>query len=446
MRCLIASLPVLALACGGSVSPIDPSSLKIEGSYDFTVSDVTVTNQQGCCTPPPNAGHPAIGQHARLDIRKNGAGFDAVITPEFADPQTMTVTVGTDGTVTLQGQVNFNGSSTYGSTSDELDTIQLAVGSDGHFAGSFTATGQENIFEGDVGWNAQASATGAIGADARPPQAQANAIASAPSVVLPWDALSARISEPVDQKALASAITLSPSSGKANVSWQVGGAVDWLGGVSVTGYRTSWSDFSGSASLGVAGGLADPSGNVSSTIGMQLQFLDVPKAATFAGGTVPAMWGAAQVATTTESCGTAGACIEIGPLDGPCSVQAGGIAGRLDASGGGSKLEITFRARAVGQYGQPYMMGGIGIEVATPGNPSQWVSDQALNPSFQQTADTQYPYASDWVTADIALPVSGSEIGFAVLPFGTSSTYCGGGPALPPITLVLDVAKVAVVP
>lgn len=445
MRCLIASLPVLALACGGSVSPIDPSSLKIEGSYDFTVSDLTTSNQQGCCTPPPNTSHPAVGQHARLDIRKNGSGYDAVITPEFADPATMTVTVGSDGNVTLQGQVNFNGASTYGGASDELDTIHLAVGSDGHFTGAFTASGQENIFEGDVGWNAQASATGAVGADARAPQAQADAIASAQSVLLPWDTLSARISEPVDQKALASAITLSPSSGKAGVAWQVGGTVDWLGGVSLTGYRTSWSDFTGAASLGVAGGLVDPSGNVSSTIGMQLQFLDVPKAASFEGGTVPAMWGAAQVATTASSCGTAAACVEIGPLDGPCTAQAGGIAGRLDGTGA-TKLSITFRARATSQYGQPYMMGGIGVQVATPGNAAQWVSDTTLNPTFTQTTDTQYPYATDWVTANVTLPASGSEIGFSVLPFGTMSNYCGGGPALPPITLVLDVAKVAVVP
>jgi hypothetical protein len=86
------------------------------------------------------------------------------------------------------------------------------------------------------------------------------------------------------------------------------------------------------------------------------------------------------------------------------------------------------------------------VSVATPGKAAQWAQDPSLNPTFTQTTDTTYPYATDWITATVALPASGTEAGFAVLPFGTSSNDCGGGPALPPVTLVLDVAKVAAVP
>jgi hypothetical protein len=102
------------------------------------------------------------------------------------------------------------------------------------------------------------------------------------------------------------------------MNWELGStSVDWLGGVSMTGYRTSWSDFAGTATFSVAGGLVDPSGNASSAVATPLTFLDVPKAAAFSGTTPPAMWGTAQIASGTESCGTASSCIEIGPLDGP---------------------------------------------------------------------------------------------------------------------------------
>ncbi len=443
MRCLLASLPVLALACGGTIHPIDPSALHIEGSYDFTVSSFTVTNQQGY--PPPTTTHPAIGQHARLDIRKNGSGYDAYVTPDFADPAQMNVILGSDGDVTLRGQVNFNGPTnvSYASASDELDAIHLAVGADGHLAGTFTAEGQENVFEGDVGWTSQGAASGAIGHDARPPVANPNVSSTAP-VTFPWDSLYARISEPVDAKLLANAISLSPASGTSNVSWQVGPSVDWLGGVSITGYRTSWSDFAGPATLSVAGGLGDPSGNVSTASATPVSYLDVPKAASFSGATVPALFGASQVAYTPDACGSASSCFEIGPITGPCSADSGGIAGRL---GSGSTFSITFRARvAKGQYGSPYMMGPIGVSVAVPGSPAQNLQDPSLGLTFSATNDPAFPYASDWVTAKVALPISGSEVGFAVLPFANETMYCGGGPALMPITLVLDVAEVTTLP
>ena len=74
MRCLIVSLPVLVLACGGSIGPVDPASLHIEGSYDFTTSSFNVDPTNSCCIQPDN-GHPILSQHARLDIEKNGDGL-----------------------------------------------------------------------------------------------------------------------------------------------------------------------------------------------------------------------------------------------------------------------------------------------------------------------------------------------------------------------------------
>ena len=286
-----------------------------------------------------------------------------------------------------------------------------------------------------------ATASGNVGADARAPQAQASSIASASSVVLPWDMLYARVSEPIDAKALSAAVVLSPASGAANVNWQLGPAsVDWLGGVSVSGYRTSWADFTGNATFSVAGGLVDPSGNASSAVSTPLTFLDVPKAAAFSGATPPAMWGQTQVATGSDACGTASSCIEIGPLDGPCSAQAGGLAGRLDATGA-KTIAVTYRMRVASQYGQPYF-NGAGFSLATPGAAAQSVSDPNLSVQFAQTTDATYNYATDWVTANLPLTSQG-EVGLALSPFGNASMYCGGGPAMPPVTLIVDVASIS---
>lgn len=445
MRSLIV-LPWLLLACGGSIGPIDPTTLKIEGSYDFVVGAVTVTPSQQQPQEPPT-GHPAMGQHARLDIRKQGSSYVAAITPEFSDPQLMTVSIGSDGTVTLQGTVSFSGGSSvsYASTSDELDTISFPIGNDGHLAGSFVATGNENIFEGDVGWMNDASMSGSTAGDARSPQSNASLLPYAQTVVLPWDEIDVRVSEPVDPSALEQSVSLTPSNGgTANVAWNASpSTIDWLGTTSISGYRTSWSDFSGQATLAVAAGLADPSGNVSAVTATPVQYVDVPNGGSFTGAAPPAMWGAAQIANGADSCGTASSCIEIGPITGPCSAQPGGVAGRF-VTNGTSKVSLVYRIRVTSQYGQPYLPGGLGVSVATPGQPAQNQGDSSLQPQLNATGDSSYPYASDWTTATLTLPQSGSDVGFAIVPFASGQMYCGGGgPAWEPMTIVVDVASIS---
>jgi hypothetical protein len=437
-RTLLASLPVFALACGGSIGPIDPGSLHIEGSYDFSTSSFTVDTSNSCCIQPSEA-HPILSQHARLDIQKTGTTFKAVLTPDFGDPQEMNVAV-TSNAVTLTGSsASFSGGGNYQSVTDSLDTIVLPIGNDGKLAGTYTGSGQENVFEGDVGWQGNATAAGQIGADTRAPQTQASVISSATSVVLPWDTLYVRSSEPVTN--LQSAVSLMTGSGIVAVQWQGGTANSWIGDVSVTGVRSSWSALSGSATLGVAAGLADPSSNVSTAVATPITFLDVPKAAAFSGDTPPAMWGQTQIATGSDACGTASSCVEIGPLDGPCSAQPGGIAARLDASAG-KVIAVTYRMRVASQYGQPYF-NGAGFTIATPGNAAQPASDPNVQVQFAQTTDPTYNFATDWVTANLPVTAQG-EVGLALSPFGNASMYCGGGPAMPPVKLIVDVASISV--
>lgn len=442
MRSLALS-SLLLVACGGSIGPIDPTTLHIEGSYDFVIGGVTITPSTDPQPLQPSSSHPAIGQHARLDIQKSGSSYVAAVTPDFSDPQSMTVSIASDGTVTLVGSVSFSGGdSGYQTTSDELDTIRLAVGSDGHLAGTFNADGNEYISEGDVGWVNVASVTGNVGADSRAPQSLANMVPYAQTVVLPWDSINVRLSEPVAADALMNAVSLAPSQGgTASVAWTASpSTIDWLGSSSLTGFRRSWSDFSGAATLSVAAGLADPSGNVSASVAAPVQFIDVPSGEAFGGSAPPAMWGAAAIVSSADSCGSAGSCIEIGPITGPCSAQAGGIAGHFTNSG--NSISLTYRIRIAAQgSGLP---GGLGVSVATPGFAAHALTDPKLEPQINPTNDPNYPFASDWTTATIALPQLASDVGFAVSPFANGQMYCGGGgPAWEPVTIVVDIAAVA---
>jgi len=438
-RLLVASGSVLAFACGGTIGPVDPGGLHIEGSYDLVVGDVQAT-QPSQPYPPPSGGHPAIGQHARLDILKTGSDYQAAITPDFGTTVPMSVSFEKDGTVTLSGSVSFaTGDSAYVTTSDELDTIHLAVGTDGKWSGAFTAEGQEMVFQGDAGYQSDATATGTVGADARAPELRASAITSAATVVLPWDELEVDASEPLDGAAFGSAISLVPGS----VHWLTPTTnVDWVGPTSIVGYRTIWDDFSGNASLGVAPGLRDPSGNASAGVSTPIAYLDVPLAPEFSGSTAPAMWGAATIASSPDSCGTAATCFEIGPLDGPCNAEPGGIAGRLPATG--TTLSITYRIRVASQYGAPQWPAGLGVSFATPGVAAQLASGSAY-PAFNATGDATYDYASDWTTAQIAVGPA-SEVGFSVVPFAAAQTYCNGELGFTPVKAVVDVVQVKLDP
>jgi hypothetical protein len=438
MRRLFASLPVLVLACGGSIGPVDPGSLHIAGSYDFTTSAFNVDTTNSCCIEP-NQGHPILTQHARLDIQKTSAGFVAVLTPDFGDPQEMSVVVTSDKVTLTGSSASFSGGGAFQSVTDSLDTIVLPIGNDGKLAGTYTGSGQENVFEGDVGWQGNATAAGAIGADTRAPQAQASVLSSATSVVLPWDTLYVRSSEPVMD--LQKSVSLTTASGNVDAKWTSGAANSVVGDVSMTGNRTTWGSL-GPATLAVASGLTDPSANASATgVATPLTFLDVPKGAAFTGAAPPAMWGKTQIATGTDACGTASSCVEIGPLNGPCTAEAGGLAVRLDATAG-KTISVTYRMRVASQYGQPYF-NGAGFSVATPGSAAQTLSDPNLQATFAQTTDATYNYATDWVTATLPAPASPDEIGLALLPFGNASMYCGGGPAMPPVTMIVDVAAIS---
>lgn len=444
MRFVLASFAVCALACGGAIGPIDPNSLELEGSYDLVVSDVEAHPDPEYPQPPVSP-PPAVGQHARLDIERRGTTFEAAITTDYGDAEPFTVSL-EGGALTLSGRVSFLGPSTYGSASADLEQLVLPIGAGGKLSGSFTATGAQNLYEGDVGWSSPATASGSFGPDARAPEVLGSVAATAGDAALPWDTLSVRVSEPVaDAATLRGALGLVSASGAVTTRWDVATpAFDWLGVTSASGYRMSWSDFHGDAVLGVAGGLANPSGNLSATASTPTRWLNVPTATAFDAATPPATWGAAALANTPASCGTASGCIELGPVTGPCGVASAGLAGRFPASGA-TKLSITFRVRAASQYGTPHGT-ALGVNVATPGSPAQSLYDPALSPELSATDDATYGWASDWTTAEVPVPQSGSELGVSITPFGSGSTYCGGGPAIPPVTLVVDVAEVKPMP
>ena len=443
----------LVVACGGAISPVDPTSFQLEGSYDLSVQTVDVTPSQMQQQPsPPNTYHPATNGHARVDIKKVAGAYQAAITVDSANPVSASVTATSDCSITLTTQdgATFSGGSTngYQSVSDALSVLSFRVGADGRPAGAVAATGNEFVSEGDVGWQMDISAAGTIGPDTRAPQI--TAVQYTPSLSgkpLPWDPIYVSASEPVDGAQLQGSASLLGASGPFSVAWSIQpNQPDWIGATRLVGYRTEWVA-QGAQSLNVAAGIADPTGNASSSLQTPASFLDVPLAAAFDATTLPAQWGPVAVVSGATACGADGvSCLEIGPVTGPCQGQAtAGIAGRLSAAGHGT-LTMKYRVRAASQYGQPYLMSPFGFSLATPGAAPQ-AAPSPLSPKLSAVTDVTYPYATDWTTVSEALPASASEVGFAFTPFDQgASSYCGGGPAMPPVTLVIDVVAVTTAP
>ena len=443
----------LVVACGGAISPIDPTSFQLEGSYDLSVQTVDVAPSTEPQPSPPSVYHPAVDGHARVDIKKVAGAYQAAVTVDSANPVSATVTATSDGSITLTAQdgASFTGGSStngYQGVSDTLSVLTFKIGADGKPGGAVSATGSELVSEGDVAWQMDISATGTIGPDTRAPRI--TAVQYTPSLSgkpLPWDPIYVSASEPVDGAQLQGSTSLVGASGPLSVAWSVQpNQPDWIGATRLVGYRTEWAA-QGAQSLNVAAGIADPTGNASSSLQTPASFLDVPLAAAFDATTLPAQWGPVAVVSGAAACGADGvSCLEIGPVTGPCQGQpTAGIAGRLSAAGHGT-LTIKYRVRAASQYGQPYLMSPFGFSLATPGAAPQ-AAPSPLSPKLSAVTDVTYPYATDWTTVSEALPASASEVGFAFTPFDQgSSSYCGGGPAMPPVTLIIDVVAVTTAP
>lgn len=403
---------VLVQACGGTAVTVTQS---IEGSYDLVFSGVTVDPMSPALGPPGKP--PLEGAHARLDIRVVPNGYDAMITPEWGSPARYYVTASSNQVVLDKGQSHFIQGSTYGSVDDTIDRVVLARAGNG-LTGMVTVSGQEHVFQGDVGGDAAFRGSATLGKDTTAPRVRDDSYVSAGDRHLPWDAISIDASEPLEEGALRNAI------GFQSVSWRPSMAEPWPGVMGIVGYATS---FDAAGSVDVAAGLLDPSQNASAALSSPRKLLELaPKAAsitTFAKGA----WGMTTI-QTMPICEADG-CLEIGPIQTTCNPPSAGFAARIDAKGK-SKITIRWRVRSTGQGAR-----NLEVTLATPGTKPTVVEGHAM---VAMTGDMKYPWASSWMSTSFDV-MGDDDLGVGIR--AANDGGCGGWAPQPQPT-VYDIQSI----
>ncbi|MEO7110705.1 MAG: hypothetical protein ABI183_09725, partial [Polyangiaceae bacterium] len=244
----------MTAACGDHVSSgtattttnpnshLDPSS--IEGSFDLSFGSVTAVSSfagqssPGTTTPPSNDGN------ARVDVKKNSDGSYAVlVTPRWGQTQKFAADVSA-AAVTLTGApATFQALSSGGGIDDEWTTLSFPRASSGGFVGTFSASGNENIYDGDEGFTYVLSTNGSISKDATAPEARAIIVSQSGPItaLLPWDPITIQMAEPIDVSQLGNAFA-SDSFPADNGPHLEAGSADAFGRTTTTsGVTSNWS-------------------------------------------------------------------------------------------------------------------------------------------------------------------------------------------------------------
>jgi hypothetical protein len=435
MRNILALLALSSMACGGSVVSENPSThteeAKLEGSYELTLGDVTVTadtSWPGGTTPPSK------GRVVRVDIAKTAGGFEASIAPAFGLPGKFAASVAADAvTLTGEGVAIASGGSGM-QTSDRWTKLVLARDASGALSGAVSLEGVEDVFAGDVGWTGSIAGTGAIGADTHAPELRPYLVSpTGPGdALLPWDPVIVDASEPVSRDAL----TKSLQPGAPIVWASESDAPSWPGVMTVIGRATSFDV--GAVPLTLTKPLADLAGNARTSFTASLKFLAVgaPRA-TYDFESKVAAWNATFVSAPSMGC--AGTCAKIGPVSvSACGAGRAGLAVRTPAA---SSIAVRYRIVVDAYEGSsetpPVYGSALSIDVATPGSAATTTAvtfDAAkLKPLEGSTAK-----ATDWETA--TAPGGAKELGITLRAGDrVHEGYCDGfAPAPATVTYYVD--------
>ncbi|CAN5123845.1 hypothetical protein BH09MYX1_BH09MYX1_52560 [soil metagenome] len=448
---LLASLIALpAFACGSSPATVNPLEVDLAGSYELTVGDVTQTTVSNQVPKPVGTTSPSTGHRFRLDLRRSGSTYDAVITPEFGGPAPMTAAV-PDGSLVLTGESTLSGSSNDGNMNHRWLTLVVPVGADG-LGANVSLKGQESVFQGDVGWMYDVTSTAGVVRDKRPPSFKLTASGSAAGKYLPWDRLTVFSSEPVAPEKLALGIQASVASTYAvftskNFGASTDASVEWAGRVLLEGTFDDANVPGGDGFVAIEPGIVDLAGNAGSptTEPTKLPFtmieLGAPQVEIDFDGKdamAPAMWGSAATVSGAE-CEANASCLKLGTFAQTiCSDSTDGLAARL--TGSGSKtLAFRYRVNVAVKYG-----GGassfdksqiLKIDLARSGAALR--TENVPVPKLQNVGTEEMPvFDSQWIDGAVTLPAGGSTVAFAIRPASLSPYGCYG-PALPPVDVTI---------
>ena len=447
MRTLgLLSASLVLFACGGSIGDSN-SNIKpvpVEGSFDLTFGAVTPTEQpNGPPIPNPSVTSPSAGAKARLDVAAVPGGYAAVMTPVWGAPAAMTV-VASSSELRLTGEANVSSTGNSQGVSDRWTTIVLPRRADGSLTGQASLVGDENVFEGDVGWMYKVAATATFKVDVTVPDFKLASRGSAGGKYLPWDHVRAMASEPVEASKFLGATSAMVGTGSASFRdatadfYNAAGAL-WAGSTYLDGTFGVWTFGATDGALTIGPGVPDLAGNArvpdASPQSEKLAMLDVGTPSTgfaFDGkdDTTPGTWGLA--AAVTGSACDSGGCMALGPVQtNQCSQGETGLAGRLKP--GGTLLHLRFRVRAASLYqGGPVMNMGslLRVEPVRPGG--ELKTTDVPTPELIPLKDGDpLDYGSGWIDATAALPPGTGELGFALRV--VDSPYGCGGPMPAPM-------------
>jgi hypothetical protein len=430
----------------------------LEGSYDLTFRGVTLSPGQGP-QPPQTGTPPSIGVSARLDLRANASGgYDAVLTPRWGDPSAYTVMVTTSTVALSGGSANVVG----GGMNDTWSAITLARADDGGLRGDFTASGDEEVTEGDEVLSSNAAGTGTLARDATAPATRTIAISSSegPSTLLPWDPIRVRVAEPVDAAQLMQALSLSALQTPVHARWTTeGGAsnADWAGAVQAKGLLTTWDSALGPATLSI-GPLTDRVGNASSASTTPVAIMGLvqtaPPQSFDTDVTTVGSWGTPAPAFLGAKSGSdpsceKGGCVELGPFpNSVCGAPGIGLAGVFTAPGA-TNVVVRYRVLVAPGNGPPDMPpetvdAALAVDAASPGVDAKTTQATPQIGDFTKLAAPilGMSWATAWTTLQAPIPGAGPLVGFTVRAGGYVTNGPCGGPAPPPVTTVVLVDSV----
>ncbi len=443
----LAALPSLAaVACGGSpVNPLDPQAVDLSGSYVLTTGTVVQTpDTYPGPTPPNGITSPSSSKRFRLDLRRTSPGaYDAVITPEWGVSAPMTVT-GSEGKLVLTGEANLSGGGNFGGVSDRWQTIVLDLDGNG-LSGNVSLSGDEMVFQGDVGWNYKISASATSVRDKIAPELRFVGGGTANGKYLPWDKLRVQASEPVEASALKAGVTA--GVGSTNAVFAADAPAEgtaWAGSVALTGGFDGFDVPGGMGTISLLP-VPDRAGNIGPNVTdgkaqvFEVVELGAPQIAIdFDGKTnwAPATWGKAAVVQGAD-CESGAGCATFGLLQQSyCSGTADGLAARLTGPGA-KKLAFRYRVHLEPKYGG----GGTSmftnatvmrVDLARAGAAAS--NTTVGMPPLTETGTPEKPtYDSGWVDGSLPLPAGGATLGFALRATELYSYGCGGGPAPAPV-------------
>lgn len=476
-------LLLFVTACGGTVAsgggpaqqsdppeakPVVPpttTTTTIEGSYDLQFTSAKATLNPGGPTAPPTT-PPSLATSARLDIRKNGASYEAVFTARWGTPAAYTVAI-SNAALTLTGKGSIVGGQSSGITgsSDTWESLVLPRNTVGGLTGEVRGTGREFVGQGDVVWDGTLTGSGTIKLDVTAPALRGDYTSriGPGDRLLPWDPVLVSAAEPVEPNGAEQGIKVQGDHGDSlGIQWNAHDAspTGWAGETSFTGYLDDWTR-AGSGEpwtlFSSDGAARDLAGHFGSSLIKNLSFVRLGAPTTEIGFDTDvleatawgenAIYGGGLTGQNDPRC-ESGGCMRIGPVRfDVCGVPRAGFAGLLQRVGAGN-VELRYRVLAKPTYDGPTPMvygEAVTMQLATQGAPTRDAGVAATTMTFAQLASPidGMTMGTDWLTLEAAAPQGTGPIGVAVVVGGSSVIRGGcGGPPPPPSDVEILVERV----